>query len=158
MIFLVAGCVIHHTNIGYATSLTDDAADSVVAAHHLEVLGVSGPAIQTKFSTQVNQVSLGWGLNTAALYPDMCAVCSLLAPRIGVNFIDYSYEDGAIYWGAGSPYAMLLAPTPLCIQLQTKVCLGAFAELEYLVRFSEADRMYGSFGISIETLRMPSKR
>ena len=153
----MVGCVVHHTNIGYARSVTDEYSDSVVAAHHLEVLGVSGPVLQTKFTSQINQVSFGWGLNTAALYPEMCEVCSLLAPRIGVNFVDYVYENEATSWGAGSPYLMFLVPSSLCINLETKACLGAFAQMEYLVLFSETDRVYGSFGLSIEVLKMPSR-
>ena len=153
----MVSCVIHHTNIGYARRLAEEASESVVVAHHLEVLGVSGPAIQTKFTSQVNQVSLGWGINTAVLYPEMCEFCSLLAPRIGINFVDYFYEDGMTYWGVGSPYAMFLLPSPLCINLKTRACLGAFAQMEYLLLLSETDRMYGSFGLSIEVIKMPSR-
>ena len=155
MLFLIS-CVVHHTNIGYVRQLSDQQPEALAIAHHIEVLGISGPSVQTKFTTASNQVSLGWGLNTASLLTDNCPVCELLLPRVGINFIDYSYDNGTVYWGAGSPYTMLIVPTPFCLNFTTKACLGFFAQMEYLIRFKESDRIYGSAGVSFEVLRMPS--
>ena len=149
--------MVHHTNIGLAQQLSENESDSVALAHHIEVLGISGPSIQTKFTTASNQVSLGWGLNTSSLLTESCDLCELFLPRIGVNFVDYSYDNGVVYWGAGSPYTMLLIPTPICLNNKTKACLGLFTELEYLIRFKESNRLYGSVGVSFEVLKMPTQ-
>ena len=156
ILFIVAGCIVHHANVGYTTQPGEPDSDALGLGYHLEALGVSGPSFHAKFATASNQISMGWGLNTASMISTECAICDRFLPRLGVNFVDYSYDSGLTTWGGGSPYVILKLPTPLCQRKNSNYqCVDIFTEAEYLVRFSEDNRLFWTAGISFEMLRMP---
>ena len=59
-------------------------------------MGISGPSIQTKFTTASNQVSFGWGLNTASLLTENEQGIPIVLSNIISSQIDVHKEFGGV--------------------------------------------------------------